>query len=95
MVAPYSSFFALKVRAAANGITPTQFNEIYQGCHDAASFELCDASEVAKHYMVELWTRSVLCKFISTNQILPYLIDTVLTFQKSIKIQHTAFLTRA
>jgi hypothetical protein len=53
---------ALKQRAAAEGITAKQFDEVYQVCHDTASFELWDSSEEAQDYMAELWTRSILCK---------------------------------
>jgi hypothetical protein len=53
---------ALKQRAAAKGITAKQFDEVYQVCHDTASFELWDSSEESQDYMAGLWTRSILCK---------------------------------
>jgi len=52
----------LRQRAAAEGITTKQFEDVYEACHDMASCELWDDSEDAQNYMAELWTRSVLCK---------------------------------
>jgi len=58
----FSGLSALRQRAAAEGITDKQLEEVYEVCHDQASFELWDASEEAQEYMAELWTINVLCR---------------------------------
>jgi hypothetical protein len=63
-MSPYSRFSALKERAAANGITAKQFDEVHNGFHETAIMQPWGASEDTKNYMEVLRSCSVLRKLI-------------------------------